>query len=160
VKKYFFELPVYRLSEAQYIEEENKFLSDYYFETHTNKGIPKTTTTYEKFKENSNRYRDIWRYNEIIGYVRLYILGNQIRGEYYQHKTTRIRKTRTKHFQFITQKLASEKSLSNNTNADIYNIILEYVQDCKFELKKRYIDINNFQQIGKYIDWNRLIKDK
>ena len=38
-------------------------------------------TSYEDFKEKWMIPRDRWRYNEIIGYIKLYILGSQIRGE-------------------------------------------------------------------------------
>ena len=30
----------------------------------------------------SNYFGGIWEYNEIIGYIKLYSIGNQIRGEY------------------------------------------------------------------------------
>lgn len=159
MKKYFFELPVYRLSEKDYEKEEDTFLLKYYNEVHLRNGRVNSSISYEEFKEKSMLYRDIWQYNEIIGYIKLYILGSQIRGEYYQHKTSRIRKTRTKHFKFLTLKLVSESNLSNKTNEEIYNIILKYIEDCNLELQKRYIDIKYFKQIGKFVDWNNLIKD-
>lgn len=160
MKKYFFEIPVYRLSYEKYMDEEEQLLLQLYNNIHLKNGQVKSSIQYQEFKENMNKYRDIWKYNEIIGYIRLYILGLEIRGEYYQHKTTRIRKTRTKHFEFITLKLVSEKSLAHKSNDEIFIIILEYLNQCCMELKKMYIDTKDFENIGKYIDWNSFIKDK
>jgi len=159
MKKYIFNIPVYRLSEKDYQKEEDKFSLEFYNDVILRKGSVNSSTSYEDFKENWMMYRDMWRYNEIIGYIKLYILGSQIRGEYYQHKSSRIRKTRTKHFKFQTHKLVAEKNLSKKTNEEIFNIILIYIKDCSLELKKRYIDIEDFEQIGKYINWNNLIKN-
>lgn len=91
---------------------------------------------FDNYYKKAIRHYDIWEYNEIIGYIKLYIQGNQIRGEYYQHKSTRIRKTRTKSFIFKTHKLSPEISIHNKTNFEIYILILDYLENCKLELKK------------------------
>lgn len=159
MKKYFFEIPIYRLSENAYHKEEEKFLLKFYNDVHLKNGRVKSNISYNKFKEKSCLYRDIWRYNEIIGYIRLYIIGHQIKGEYYQHNVTKVYKTRTKHFKFKTQKLATEITLLHKTNEDVYQSIIKYVDKCSSELVRRYIDVETFHQIGKYIDWNGLIKE-
>ncbi len=115
--------------------------------------------TYEKYYEDSSIFRDMWRYNEIIGYIRLHILGTQIRGEYFQHKSKRIVKTRRKSFIYKTHKLVSETNIMNQTNDGIYNSILKYLKRCEQELKKRYIDIDSFKNIGQYVNWNKLLQD-
>ena len=160
MKKYFFEIPVYRLSENAYQKEEEKFLLKFHNKVHLKNGKVNSNISYNQFKENSCLYRDTWRYNEIIGYIRLYIMGYQIRGEYYQHNVTRIYKTRTKHYKLKTQKLATEITLLHKTNENIYQSIVRYINKCNAELVKRYIDVETFYQIGKYIDWNGLIRGK
>lgn len=156
MKKYFFDFPVYRLSEQDFQKEEDESLLKDYNQIHLKNGKVASKTSYEKFKEQSTKYRDTWLFNEIIGYIRLYIMGEEIRGEYYQHNTTRIKKTRTKHFKLVTLKLASEKNLFKKNNNEIYHIILDYIQECSKELKKLHIDIENFKEIGRYVNWNQL----
>lgn len=159
--KYFFDVPVYRLSEQEYNIEQKNHCKKLYEQIHTRIDGTKRNPllTYEKYYEQSSIFRDMWRYNEIIGYIRLHILSSQIRGEYFQHKSTRIRKTRTKSFTYKTHKLASEMNIMNQNNDEIYNSILNYLLRCEKELKKRCIDIESFKNIGQYVDWNKLIKD-
>lgn len=160
-KKYFFDIPIYRLSIHEYKNECDKNIKNGYNCFFINKdGIKKNELiTFDNYYKKAIRHYDIWEYNEIIGYIRLYIQGNQIRGEYYQHKSTRIRKTRIKSFIFKTHKLSPEISIYNKTNFEIYILILDYLENCKLELKKRFIDISNFKNIGQYVDWNKLIKE-
>lgn len=155
-KENIFDIPVYRLSESQYeVECKNIIKNNFNCSFKNSNKVFDLETYYEK----SIKYFDIWEYNEIIGYIKLYILGSQIRGEYIQHKSSRIRKTRTKSFIFKTHKLAAEINIYNKTNEEIYLLISKYLENCKIELKNRYIDLDNFNQIGKYIAWNKLIAD-
>lgn len=161
MKKYFFDIPVYRLSYEDYKNEVNKSIKGNYYYFFINKDGTKKNEliTFESHYAKSIKYHDIWDYNEIIGYIKLYILGTQVRGKYYQHKSTRIRKTRTKSFIFKTHKLTPEINIHNKTNSEIYILILDYLENCKLELKKRFIDIDNFRNIGQYVDWNKLIEE-
>ncbi|MGE4462662.1 MAG: hypothetical protein AB7D49_09510 [Arcobacter sp.] len=47
----------------------------------------------------------------------------------------------------------------NQTNDEIYNSILQYLERCEKELEKKYIDIVSFKSIGQYVNWNKLIDD-
>lgn len=163
-RKDFFDIPVYRLSEEENEQEwinsgENKTLQDEF---------------YKKYPEKESRDRELlragfggeWRYNEIIGYIRLYIYGTQIRGEYYVNKAKKQRRSRKKQFKFSTHKLASGESFSlKNKNNEIYKIILLYLDECEKELnkarksKKRYIDTSIFKRIGPYINWEMFFRD-
>ncbi|QWF69667.1 hypothetical protein KEF85_09785 [Methylomonas paludis] len=157
--QYFFDIPVYRLTkeayEAQrqaYIEAncktDNINLKDYHF----------------------NKFGGCWRYNEIIGYIRLHFLGDQIRGEYFRIKAKRITKTRKKTFEFDTWNLAPEIGLtdltpelevSQLTNDQIYSVVKEYIDECRKELSKHsYIDTEVFDNIGEFIDWVGLYKGR
>ena len=81
MKNYIFDIPVYRLSEKDYQKEEDKFSLEIHNEVFLKNGRVNSQTSYEDFKEKWMMPGDSWRYNEIIGYIKLYILGSQIRGE-------------------------------------------------------------------------------
>jgi len=159
MKKYFCKLPVYRLSKENYFLEQMSFYKKHYEHTITKNGCVKPPINFEDFLEKNLRFDDIWEYNEIIGYIRLYFLSHQIMGEYYQHNVTRIKKTRKKHFTWITHKLAPEINILKMSDEEIYTSIINYIDNCGKELKNRYIDTNSFRNIGKYVQWNYLIQN-
>lgn len=100
-----------------------------------------------------------WYFNEIIGYLDLYFLGSQIRGEYWQMKGKRIRRTRKKEFEFITFKLSPELTISEGaSNSDIFGLIHKYLSRCAKELKNgRHFDTRCLDKIGPFVDWRTLI---
>lgn len=160
MNKYFCELPVYRLSRENYFLEQKSFYKKYYEEHITKNGRVKPPVSFEDFFEKALRLNDIWKYNEITGYIKLYFSGQQIRGEYYQHNVTHIRKTRKKKFAWITHKLAPEINILKMSDEEIYTSIINYIDSCGKELKNRYIDDDSFRHIGKYVQWNYLIQGK
>ncbi|MBE0514409.1 hypothetical protein [Sulfurimonas sp.] len=160
MNKYIFELPVYRLSEKEYFSEQESRYKKHYKEVFTKNGRVKSLVSFEDYFEKALRFDDIWKYNEIIGYIRLYFSGHQIRGEYYQHNVIHIRKTRKKHFAYKTHKLAPEINILKMSDEEIYTSIINYIDSCGIELENRYIDADSFRQIGKYVQWNYLIQGK
>lgn len=157
---YFYDLPVYRLDREKYYNQLQKSIEQTLYEN------PLQQEFYEKYPKEKmimenllrENYGGGWEYNEIIGYIRLHILGTQIRGEYWQHKAKKMVKSRKRQFQYVTHKLSPEKELSlSKTNKDIYNKILEYIESCRKELKNRFIDTSNFETLGSHVDWQELI---
>jgi hypothetical protein len=113
------------------------------------------------FKDHlSQVYGGSWRYNEIIGYIRLHFLGSQIRGEYFGVRSKRIVRTRKKVLEYKTWKLAVEMDIpGDSTNEQILKLIREYIDDCRKELKGRHIDSELIEIIGPYVDWRRFWLD-
>ncbi len=107
------------------------------------------------------RYGGMWKYNEIIGYISLYVLGTQIRGEYYAVDSRRVVKTRKKIFKLKSLKLADEVEIPlSQTSEAIYNAVFSYINKCRKELpSKFFIDTSTFESMGKYIDWKKLMNE-
>ena len=156
---YFFDIPVYRLSQEEYSANLSR-----YIETNLNNPTmleffnehPERLIQYEDFY--SREYGGMWEYNEIIGQIKLYILGSQIRGEYYSVDAKRIVKTRKKRFKFISYKIEPELELPLlEDNIAIYKTILTYIDSCKKNLKNRFVDSSRFETVGQHIDWKALI---
>lgn len=98
-----------------------------------------------------------WQYNEIVGYIRLHFVGSQIRGEYFAPNTSRIVKTRKRVFWLQTHKLAPEVSIPlTATSGQIFDLIKDYVDACKRELPRRYIDASQLMRLGPFVDWKGL----
>ncbi len=104
-RAFFHDVPVYRLSRDRYYKE-----MDQYIEKSMYRDPQNPDTTMKEFHERKpemkiqfrehlrNSYGGAWNYNEIIGYIRLYFLGSQIRGEYWETKTKRKVRSRKKVF--------------------------------------------------------------
>lgn len=102
-------------------------------------------------------YGGAWRFNEIIGYIRLHFLGTQVRGEYYSVRRKRIRKTRRKQFEYLTCKLAPEREFIDSSSSDaIYSTVLGYIDDCRKELEGRHVDSSGLETIGPHVNWMAL----
>ncbi len=150
-------------------EHEKEWKSSHQYHSIKNLCLPSDTLGADAFKAQAQQemiknFGDGWLYNDIIGYIRLHVLGTQIRGEYYCHKKKISRKSK-RIFERKTHKLADEIYLNfpeENTNEVIFTQIKSYIDSCRKELnkgrsKKKYTDDFLFEQIGKYVDWRRLI---
>ena len=152
--KTLFELPIYRLSEKEYYQEFKK----YYDKNKISNENPKIE---EKLKEKSfKKFGGQWKYNEIIGYLRFYLLGNDIRCYSYKTDVNKIVRTRRKIFIPIDDTLRKITIRELYDNETIKSKIKEMVTDCEESLnsKKRYLDTEIFENLIDHMDWKSLIK--
>lgn len=91
--------------------------------------------------------------NEIIGFIKLYFMGTQVRGEYWSTKPKRKVRTRKKQFEYKTHKLAAENEIRAETNEGILNAVNEYISDCQRELKGHHLDLREFEALKYNMDW-------
>ncbi len=101
---YFFDLPVYRIPEDRYYKERDEYV-DRLMTRPTTSLNPSTEGRLSQQDEAMrshlfDSYGGVWRYIEIIGYVRLHLLGTQIRGEYWRVNKKRIVRARNKVLEF------------------------------------------------------------
>jgi hypothetical protein len=165
--QYFFDIPVYRLPEERYYRERDKHVEGVVYPEDS----PFNEVRREKeaadphhniaIRDHLQRaYGGCWRFNEIIGYIRLHFLGSQVRGEYYGVRKQRVVRTRTKTLEYITWKLAPEFDIPHpQTNAEIFETVRRYLNACRRELPERYLDTELFEGVGKHIDWCSLFAE-
>lgn len=152
---YFFDIPVYRISPEAYqaiLEAKHAGL-----ETDVHHRFLKANLALPVHdRALIDSLGGSWMYNEIVGYIRLHLIGSQIRGEYFEKSNLRV--SRKVQFKYKTHKLAPELELPlTKKNADIYSVILQYLQSCKHELpKKRYLDTSIVETIGSLVNWKKL----
>ncbi len=154
----FFEIPIYRISNKKYLEEMNSMREKYY----SNYPGVKEGIYFESFKnliEQQHWYP--WRYNEVIGYLNLYIFGSQFRIDYWLVSNQRINKGIRKK-KFVYWGKTYEATIRKNKNsAEIFEWILEQLEKLQNErrFKKRYFDLRTFKVVGKFIDWQTLCNE-
>jgi hypothetical protein len=158
----FFDLPIYRLSEDDYFRQRRQYVEEVI--DHAGGRTERDPEIVRQIESHANRiYGGQWIYNEIIGFVRLYFDGSQVLGAYFRTNAKRITKTRKKTFEWIAHKLASEVNLPyeagrvfNPTSDEILSAVTEYIDRCKKELPKQYIDDAQFMRVAAFIDWKAL----
>ncbi|MGA2071562.1 MAG: hypothetical protein ABSG97_09455 [Sedimentisphaerales bacterium] len=161
---YFCDVPIYRITKSKYNEELNKYTDRFYEH-------PKLPTQEEikAFYADNPKYEAIqkimlereyggrWRFNEIVGHIRLFFLGYQIRGELWLVNVKRFVKSRRKTF-FHQPGFRPEVNISiSSSNQEIFDCIIKLLNRVRPRFKGRFIDSSIIEQIGPYIDWNSLL---
>ncbi|WP_321346261.1 hypothetical protein [Halopseudomonas oceani] len=158
---YFFLLPVYRLGEEKYysaMEADFEKQCSAVWTDDFRQSNPDLVTGWQSSHRDS--YGGAWEFNEIMGYIKLYFMGTQVRGEYWGTIPKRKVRTRKKQFEYKTHKLAAEKEIREETNDGILKAVSEYIADCQRELKGRHIDLREFNALKDCLDWTSIVISK
>jgi hypothetical protein len=143
----FYDVPVYRLPEGEYYRQR---------QAHADKVIDPSLRSNIDFQAHVNdAYGGIWRFNEVIGYIRLHFLGSQVRGEYFAIPRKRyVRSRNNRQFEYQTHKLAPEINIEQPpTESSILAAVRQYLEDCKTELPGRHIELEGFEIFARHIRW-------
>jgi hypothetical protein len=157
---------VYRLAQAKYEADQ---------EAHVQKQMDKLTQDYYVKKmyaddpQEESQMRDHlrtnyggrWHFNEIIGYIRLYFYGTQVRGEWWRISAKRVTRTRTKRFEWRHWKVVYEEEIPpDSSSAQIYALILRYLARAQQNehLQRFHVDTSVFERIGPHVDWRAAFK--
>lgn len=151
-----FEIPIYRCKLAAHTEEVSAY------EQKINEEIPK-----DKFPDSNasmlyHFHSNIWypwKYNEIVGYLNLYIMGTQFRADVWFVNKQRINKGIIKK-RFVYRGKAFETMIPRqSTSADIFQLMLNrIVRLNNIDFMKFHFDLKTFKVIGQFVDWKELTK--
>ena len=162
--RYFFDIPVYRLAEDRYYSEREAYIDRVMYPP----GSPLGAAARAKDRADPHRsigfrdhlersYGGCWRFNEVVGQVRLHFLGSQVRGEYYGVSRKRVVRTRTKTLEYRAWKLAPELDIPMPvTSKGVHATVSRYLETCKNELPGRHIDTELFEALAQHINWRKL----
>jgi len=152
----FFEIPIYRCtlsSHSAYMEtEEQKFAP-----IQNKERFPVSYENAYNYFHKERWYS--WRYNEIVGYINLYIMGSQFRGDIWLISAKRINKGITKKKFRLLGKTFEKEIPKNKSSTEIFDFIIEtLISHNKIQFKKYYFDLKTLKVIGQYVDWIELAK--
>ncbi|MES2961874.1 MAG: hypothetical protein V4694_05765 [Pseudomonadota bacterium] len=160
-KKILFEIPIYRLSPTEYGHQLENYIEE------NSKNVHPDLTTTPRFRDSLwKRFGGDWKYNEIIGYIRLYIndeIDTRILGEqWWSNSKVKKRKTRKKIFEYFYHKSGFEihrNDYYNKSNEVIFKLLSNTISRLKedSDYRKYYIEDSLFLSVGKFIDWNGLL---
>lgn len=168
MENYFFEIPIYRCTEEVFMTEIYQLKSKIENELEYERKYYST----EKFNSLVNNLLAIqvypYQYNEAVGWIKLYVLGNQLRGElffegsteYPFNSKTRINKgIRKKRFKHVGKafEISISQTMSSDEILEKLKFTLERINKNESPFIKRYIDTTYLDRIGPFMDWKNLI---
>lgn len=160
-QRYFFEIGIYTCNSDEFYAKRDKELQDHLnWITHQSGGVTREQAphTFETAEAYFVKKYGGWRYTQTIGWIRLYVLGNQIRGEIWFVDAKRIdREMNKKKFQYWGK--AFELSFfSEDSSLDIYNQVCDALEKLTKEkpFKGRYLNLEAFHNAGPFINWRGL----
>lgn len=150
--KSLFEIPVYRLREADYCKQ----MSAYMVKTKS-QGSSNLSDSYL-----IAQFGGEWRYNEIVGFLRFYLYGkSQIRCEFWEtaaQKKVRSRK-RMKFFEKRSGRYCSEQISISHSNKDLASSMKSAVAHCEQRICEKgwILDKELFDNTVDHINWQSLL---
>ncbi|MCZ7543735.1 MAG: hypothetical protein M5R40_09440 [Anaerolineae bacterium] len=160
--KALFEIPIYRCTPhfffTQFEKDKQKHLGELFLRS----GIPREQAP-DTYAGSELRFEDQyggpWQYNQVVGWLQLYVLGSQIRGEIWFVDAERIRrKMRNKRFCHYGKAFELDVE-PEDTSAKIYEGVLSELKQLEEEkpFKGRYLDLEALCNIGPLINWRELV---
>lgn len=146
-----FEIPVYRITKSDFDEETDKLVRD---------AIGDNDVDEDGRRGIRNIYTYPYHYNEVVGWIRIFIDSIQVRGEYYFVAAKSIKRGFKKDYKRIGRAFEMA-TFKDEGSHEIYLNILKRLETLKNDrlFKSRFIDLESFENVGKYIDWRTLIDE-
>jgi len=161
-ERYFFEIAIYRISYEQFNKNYDIAIKHHLqnfqeLSCLSLDKIPESNLLYTK-QHFWETYGGPWNYNQVIGWIRLFIFGSQIRGELWKMTGKNFtRKTRNQ-IQFMGKIFEIDCITGENSEQILKKLDNELDQIQKgLGKKKRILDLQCFKNLASYIDWRKLV---
>lgn len=152
-EKVLFEIPIYSMSENQFIKKWNKIKQkDYDF---IGKG-KEISVENKRIVDNNYFPMNTWKYNQIIGYIVILANNNDIVFEIYSCPTDLryYAKSKEKHFMRNLYINGQHFRICGLTEEQIKKKILEFLKELEeYQIPSRfYVDFSTFENIFPYVN--------
>lgn len=154
--RYFLEIPVYRCSRAKHANEMERARQQY--AARSGCSAASRPRLDQHFNE---RYFTEWDYNEVVGWIRLFWLGPQLRAEYFLAAGERYR--RAQHCKFERcDKLFEMEMPEDASDAYIQTELRTAIQDAfkAAHLTRLVVDLTAFDNLAGYVNWRALMQSR
>lgn len=157
-ERYFFEVPIYRVSEDAFGRQYDRDL-EAFFGSMT---MPRDYVMSRDLRLAMERhfwetYGMPWRFNQAVGWVRLYLLGSQVRGELWRAQGRRLQRRGRRNFRHLG-KAFELWCRPQMTNDEIRRAIEDELLAVGRGLRRGHIlDLECFRTLAAHIDWHSMI---
>ena len=162
---YVFDIPIYRCTQEKYyqqLEAETEKQTDQCCEA---QGLARALcpSTVEGIQQHTfDRFGGLWAFNQVIGWLRLFVEGRGIGGHLWMAKGRQFRRRMPgKTFRLTTPSNVLATYLPPNcTSAEVYKHVLSHIEDFakRDSFRRRFVDLSVFSRIGPHVDWLGLMK--
>ena len=158
---YFFDIPIYRLDPTRFAEETERERARYVsgaISEMSNAAAelvrPQVERDYDKRKSHD------WRFNDVIGWVRLYVLGTQIRGELHWLRAKRIGRHVSDRIYFESGKLFEGSVDLRWSSQKLLQTIKRRLKEISSsgKIRGRFVDLETFNAIAPHVNWKALVR--
>ena len=160
IEKYVFDIPIYRCTIEKHArelqEEKKKFLSPLF--KYGPEIVHSQSYAFQQNYFDREKWYP-WYFNEIVGWIRLFTLEDQIKGELWFVKAQRIRKGLKKKRMYYVGEAFRLWRFPKKSSTQIYEKLCSILDRVRTEkpLKGRYVDMELFHSIGPHVDWKKLL---
>ena len=156
---YLLEIPIYRCSRDQFDQRYDADLEAYIANLWPNAGdwVPDRDELIHIKQRYWEQYGAPWRYNQTVGWIRLYTLGSQLRGELWFVNAKKLVR-RPAHRQIALRGKAFELTVyPEDTSATITTRIRKDMLECVKEYRRvrLHLDLECFDNLAAHIDWHK-----
>lgn len=156
---YLFDIPFYWRKEDRFNREFDQDLVNHLATFEKQTGYPLTDNLRMSLTDSFwRRYIAPWRFNQVIGWVRLYKLGSQLRGESWFMNAKRAGRQVSRK-QFSLHGKAFELHIwPEQTSKQIFEAIVQDLRRFEKDSSRRiFLDLECFESIGSFVDWRKLM---
>jgi len=162
-ERYLFELPIYRVSESSYCAEFGRHLERFWDDTERMHG----RTRQELFSDDQRaliqeqQWREFggpWRYNQVVGWVRLFVLGFQIRGECWMVTAQRLTRRGRREYRYPGHAFTlncSERMSSDQIRDAVFVELADFQKERRNG--RNVLDLSCFENAARHMDWRELL---
>lgn len=155
-----FEVPIYRVSHAEFNRgfdyDEAQFLAKTFNIIPPERAPESFRGSQQHFWEH---YGGPWRYNQAVGWLRIYTLGSQLRADLWLSSSKRfLRRMQWKKFRLLGKQF--ELWIVKDTPSSvIQRLLLEEFRVFEREYKSRrlVLDLECFNNVAPFVDWHALV---
>jgi hypothetical protein len=155
-----FEVPMYWCSDDDFSRRYTRDLKAYMDRFEREISLPLSRSTRMNLEDSFwRRYVAPWKFNQIVGWLTIYILGSQVRADVWFVNAKRFgRKLRKKHFSLFG-KAFEVHTRPTETSATIFASLLEELRDYEksHSWRRVVLDLECLQNLGPLVNWRRLI---
>lgn len=161
---YVFDIPIYRCEEGKFYRQMTEHIESYFNSIYDGLKIPRPATDPPHLAfirgHMQNRFGAPWDFNQVVGWLRLFVEGSGIGGHLWMVDAKRV--SRSMHKRFTLRSGSNVLAFTMPPDADsatIYRITLESIRHLSKipEFRKRVFDLREFQNIGPFVNWKELI---
>lgn len=166
VEKYVFDIAIYSVPSEKFFSIRQKKLQEHFdFLNEASSDLPKmspdSNDEFDRNMKNSfNRRYGGWQFTQVVGWIRLFPLRKQMRGEYWFVDANRIDVHMNKrNFEYCGKAFELTYFTGEETSIEIFCQIKRRLEELKNEnpFKRRYVDMETFINIGAFVNWRGLI---